>query len=144
MASDLSSFALTTTSSIALLTPAKSHPEVAIQAVAARDRAKPEKFANSNNIPEAKGWYQGILESRRQRLTYTKLELLDDPNIDAIYAPLPNSHHYELALRCIRVGKHLLLGKPSMSNGAEAERFFNLPQLSQPGASVLLDALHIV
>jgi len=143
MASDLSSFALTTTSSIALLTPAKSHPEVAIQAVAALDREKTEKFANSNDIPEAKGWYQGILEFRRRRLTPNQ-NLLDDPNIDAIYAPLPNSHHYELALRCIRVGKHLLLGKPSMSNGAEAERFFNLPQLSQPGASVLLDALHIV
>lgn len=44
---------------MALITPAKSHPEVIIQAVAARDRAKAEKYAKSNDIPEVKGSYQG-------------------------------------------------------------------------------------
>lgn len=39
--------------------PAKSHPEVIIQAVAARDRKKAEAFAKSNNIPEVKDSYQG-------------------------------------------------------------------------------------
>lgn len=48
---------------MALIMPAKSHPEVIIQAVAARDREKGEKFAKANNIPEVKGSYQG--ESRR-------------------------------------------------------------------------------
>ena len=50
-------------SPMALIMPAKSHPEVIIQAVAARDREKGEKFAKANNIPEVKGSYQG--ESRR-------------------------------------------------------------------------------
>lgn len=42
-----------------LIMPAKSHPEVVIQAVAARDRQKAEKFAKANGIPEVKGSYQG-------------------------------------------------------------------------------------
>lgn len=56
---DLHSPVLTITSPLALLGPAKSHPEIVIQAVAARQREKAEKFAKSNNIPEVKGSYQG-------------------------------------------------------------------------------------
>ena len=44
---------------MALIAPAKSHPEVIIQAVAARDRAKAKKFAKSNDIPEVSGSYEG-------------------------------------------------------------------------------------
>jgi predicted dehydrogenase len=44
---------------MALIGPAKSHPEVIIQAVAARDRGKADKFAKANGIPEVKGSYQG-------------------------------------------------------------------------------------
>ena len=44
---------------MALITPAKSHAEVIIQAVAARDREKAEKFAKANEIPEVKDSYQG-------------------------------------------------------------------------------------
>ena len=68
--------------------------------------------------------------------------MLDDPNIDAIYIPLPNSFHYEWAVRSIRAGKHVLLEKPSVSNSAEAEMLFNLPELSQPNAPVVLEAFH--
>lgn len=50
---------LTTSSPLALITPAKSHPEVIIQAVASRDRAKAEAFAKSHGIPEVKNSYQG-------------------------------------------------------------------------------------
>lgn len=50
---------LTIRSPLALLGPAKTHPEVIIQAVAARDRTKAEKFAKANNIPEVKNSYQG-------------------------------------------------------------------------------------
>ncbi|OKL60888.1 hypothetical protein UA08_03869 [Talaromyces atroroseus] len=42
---------------LALITPAKSHPEVIIQAVAARDHAKAEDFAKSNNVLEVKNSY---------------------------------------------------------------------------------------
>jgi predicted dehydrogenase len=44
---------------MSLIAPSKSHPEVIIQAVAARDRQRAEKFAKSNGIPEVKNSYQG-------------------------------------------------------------------------------------
>jgi predicted dehydrogenase len=44
---------------MSLTIPAKSHPEVIVQAVAARDRSKAEAFAKSHGIPEVKDSYQG-------------------------------------------------------------------------------------
>jgi predicted dehydrogenase len=55
---------------------------------------------------------------------------------------LPNSHHYEWAVRSIRAGKHVLLEKPSVANATEAEILFNLPELSEPDAPVILEAFH--
>ena len=70
------------------------------------------------------------------------VDVLDDPDIDAIFIPLPNSLHYEWAVRSIRAGKHVLVEKPSVDNEAEAKILFNLPELSQPNAPVLLEAFH--
>jgi predicted dehydrogenase len=69
-------------------------------------------------------------------------EILDDPNIDAIYILLPNSLHLELAVRSIQPGKHVLLEKPSVNNATEAEILFGLPELSLPNAPVVLEAFH--
>ena len=69
--------------------------------------------------------------------------MLDDPNIDAIYIPLPNAFHFEWAVRSICAGKHVLLEKPCVSNSIEAETLFRLPELSQPNGPVLLEAFHI-
>lgn len=44
---------------MAFINPAKSHPEVIVQAVAARDRKKAEAFAKANSIPEVFDSYQG-------------------------------------------------------------------------------------
>ncbi|KAL8923177.1 MAG: hypothetical protein Q9208_004740 [Pyrenodesmia sp. 3 TL-2023] len=120
---------------LALIGPAKSHPEVIVQAVAARDHQKAAAFAKANAIPEVKNSYQ--VESG-----LNPVAMLDDPNIDCIFIPLPNGLHYEWAVRAIRAGKHVLLEKPSVSNSTEAEILFNLPQLSQPNGPVLLEAFH--
>ena len=69
-------------------------------------------------------------------------EILDDPNIDAVFIPLPNSLHFEWSIRAIRAGKHVLLEKPATSNATEANILFNLPELSKPDAPVLLEASH--
>ena len=45
----------------ALINPAKSHPEVAIQAVAARDKQKAVSYAKKNGIPDVKDSYEGEL-----------------------------------------------------------------------------------
>ncbi|KAJ5585467.1 Oxidoreductase N-terminal [Penicillium hispanicum] len=112
---------------LALITPALSHPEVIVQAVAARDHARASAFAKKHNIPDV-------------RISYD--EILEDPTIDAVLIPLPNSLHFEWAVRAVRAGKHVLLEKPSASNAIEAEILFNLPELSQPNAPVLLEAFH--
>ncbi|KAI1827812.1 putative oxidoreductase [Xylaria intraflava] len=112
---------------LALLGPAKSHPEVVLQAVASRDLKKAQAYAQKNGIPEARGSYQ---------------EIIDDPNIDCVFIPLPNSMHFEWAVKAIRAGKHVLLEKPSVSNTTEAETLFNLPELSKPDGPVLMEAFH--
>ncbi|KAH7330425.1 putative oxidoreductase [Rhexocercosporidium sp. MPI-PUGE-AT-0058] len=113
--------------SLALINPAKSHADVIIQAIAARDRTRAEQFAKTHGIPDVKSSYQDII---------------DDPDIDAIFIPLPNNLHFEWAVKAIRAGKHVLLEKPCVSNSTEANILFNLPELSQPNAPVLLEAFH--
>ncbi|RAO67707.1 uncharacterized protein BHQ10_003719 [Talaromyces amestolkiae] len=104
---------------MSLILPAKTHPEVVIACVAARDRARAEKYAKKHGIESVHDTYQ-----------------------DCIYIPLPNSHHYEWAIRAIKAGKHVLLEKPCTSNGAEARKLFEHPAVTAPNAPVLLEAFH--
>lgn len=131
-------------SPVALVTPAKSHPDIVVQAVAARDRDRAEAYAKKHGIPDVLESYQGKLRTQTwPHLTNTPfLAVLDNPNIDCILIPLPNSLHFEWAAKAIRTGKHVLIEKPSTSNGAETEVLFTMPELSQPGGPVLIEASH--
>lgn len=66
-------------------------------AVASRDLQRAREYAGEWNIPIAYGSYE---------------ELLADPEIDAIYNPLPNHLHAEWSIRAARNGKHVLCEKP--------------------------------
>jgi predicted dehydrogenase len=116
---------------MALITPALSHPSVVIAAVAARDRSKAETYAKKHGIP--------VVHS-----SYT--DLLSDPQIDAIYVALPNSHHHEWALRALEAGKHVLLEKPSCGNAKDAKDLFDyhasLQEKKGDKAPVILEAFH--
>src|SRR5262245_44605969 len=90
----------------ALTRPAQTVPEAQIVAIAARDPKRAEAFARKHHIP---------------RVHQTYSDLLADPEIDAIYNPLPNSLHAEWTIRALRAGKHVLCEKPFASNAQEAE-----------------------
>jgi predicted dehydrogenase len=91
---------------MALTKPARSVPEVQVTAIAARDPKRAERFARRHHIPRVHASYN---------------DLLNDPGIDAIYNPLPNSLHAEWSIRALRAGKHVLCEKPFASNAREAE-----------------------
>ncbi len=77
-----------------------------IAAIASRDIAKARAAATAHGIPTAYGSYE---------------ELLADPNIDAIYNPLPNQLHVPWTIKAAEAGKHVLCEKPLSMTVAEAE-----------------------
>src|SRR5271170_2384918 len=76
-----------------------------IAAIASRDLAKAREAAATLGIPTAYGSYE---------------ELLADPDIDAIYNPLPNHLHVPWTAKAAEAGKHVLCEKPLALNAAEA------------------------
>ena len=55
-------------------------------------------------------------------------ELIDDPSIDAVAIATPVSTHYDLALRALQAGKHVLVEKPLASNTDQVQRLIDLAQ----------------
>ena len=76
-------------------------------AVASRGRDRAEAYAREWSIPRAVTGYQA---------------LLDDPSIDAVYIPLPNTDHVPWTLAAIAAGKHVLCEKPIALAVADVDR----------------------
>ncbi len=74
--------------------------------VASRDADRAAGIAASFGIARSYGNYQA---------------LLDDPEIEAIYNPLPNHLHVEWTVKALDAGKHVLCEKPIGLNAAEAQ-----------------------
>jgi len=72
-------------------------PSATLLALASRDAEKGKKVAKELGIP---------------RLYENYDALLADPDIDAVYVPLPNKLHFEWAMRALSAGKHVLCEKP--------------------------------
>jgi D-xylose 1-dehydrogenase (NADP+, D-xylono-1,5-lactone-forming) len=72
-------------------------PRHALAGVASREPARAEAYAAEWGVPRAFGGYAALLES---------------PDVDAIYIPLPNALHAEWILRALDAGKHVLCEKP--------------------------------
>ena len=86
--------------------PAMQQGELtSVTAIASRDIAKARETAKVLGIPKAYGSYE---------------ELLADPEIDAIYNPLPNQLHVPLSVKAAEAGKHVLCEKPLSMTVAEA------------------------
>jgi predicted dehydrogenase len=89
----------------ALIRPARLVDGVAAVAVAAREPARARAFAGRHAIPTVRDSYQA---------------LIDDPEIDAVYNPLPNGRHAQWTMAALAAGKHVLCEKPLTANADEA------------------------
>ena len=78
-----------------------------VTAVASRDLSKAQAFASELGIPKAYGSYE---------------ELIADPDIDAIYNPLPNSEHAKWSILCAEAGKPVLCEKPLAIDADESQQ----------------------
>lgn len=87
-------------------------PHSEVVAIASRDLGKAQAAADKLGIPKAYGSYE---------------ELLADPDIDAIYNPLPNHLHVPLTVAAAKAGKHVLCEKPIALDAADAEALRQCP-----------------
>ena len=87
--------------------------QLEVVAIASRSLQTAKKAARKLGIPVAYGSYE---------------ELLDDPEIEAVYNPLPNHLHVPLTLAAAAKGKHVLCEKPIALTGAEAEALRGAPK----------------
>lgn len=85
-----------------------------VQAVASRDPRRAQDFAGRWNIPH---WYPAYDD------------LLGDPEVDAVYVPLPNKLHHHWTMRALAAGKHVLCEKPYSRHPQEVNEAFDLAAL---------------
>lgn len=89
-----------------LLPAFKASKTADLRGIASRSAEKSKAYAAKNRIPKAYGGYE---------------ELLKDPDIDAVYNPLPNHLHAEWTMRAADAGKHVLCEKPLTCDATSAE-----------------------
>jgi predicted dehydrogenase len=109
---------------LALIRPARHNPEVVVAAVAARDGARARKFAATNGIARVHDDYEALIA---------------DPDLDAIYNPLPNGLHGKWTRAALQAGKHVLCEKPFTANAAEAREIAGEAAAS---GLVVMEAFH--
>jgi predicted dehydrogenase len=93
-----------------VIPPAQASPEVDLVAVASRELSRAQAYADQWGIPRAYGSYE---------------ELLEDPEIEAVYISLPNSMHVPWSLKALEAGKHVLCEKPLSRHPDEVAAAFD-------------------
>lgn len=116
-------FGVISTAKIAVqkVIPAIQNSELCeVAAISSRNLERAQSVADELSIPKAYGSYK---------------ELLDDPDIDVIYNPLPNNLHVTWSVKALEAGKHVLCEKPI---GMDAEEARQLEAISQnfPGLKI--------
>jgi len=93
-----------------------------VVAVGSRDGERAREYAHALGIARAYASYEQVLA---------------DPEVDAVYIPLPNHLHAEWTIAAARAGKHVLCEKPLAMNAADAQR---MADACQEAGVVLLEA----
>lgn len=109
---------------MALIRPARKVAGAEVVAVAARDRSRAERFAAKHGIGRVHDSYEALIA---------------DPEIDAIYNPLPNAWHAPWTLKALEAGKHILCEKPFTSNATEARQ---VADAADRAGLVVMEAFH--
>jgi predicted dehydrogenase len=109
---------------LALINPAKENTEVVVAAVAARDVSRARAFAAKHGIARVHDSYEA---------------LIGDPDLDAVYNPLPNGLHGRWTRAALTAGKHVLCEKPFTANAAEARE---IAELAAKSDRVVMEAFH--
>ncbi|MCK9901933.1 oxidoreductase [Parafrankia colletiae] len=99
-----------------------ANPDVELTAVASRDAAKAQRFAERFGGEPVVGYSR----------------LLDRPDVDAVYIPLPPGLHAAWVERALRSGRHVLAEKPLTTSRADSER---LTALAETSGLALLESL---
>jgi predicted dehydrogenase len=108
----------------ALIIPANENAEVVVAAIAARDVARAEAFAAKYGIARVHDSYEALVA---------------DPDLDAVYNPLPNALHGKWTRAALSAGKHVLCEKPFTANAAEARQ---IAELAAKSERVVMEAFH--
>ena len=111
----------------AIVDPIQTHPGASLVGLASRDKSRAEAQITRYGLGaecKAYGSYD---------------ELLSNPDIDAVYVPLPNGLHGEWAIKVMEAGKHVLIEKPVASNAEEARK---VRETSVRTGKVALEAFH--
>jgi xylose dehydrogenase (NAD/NADP) len=96
-----------------IVPPARESELVEVVAVASRDGGRASAYAEQNGIARAHEGYEALLA---------------DPEVDAVYIPLPNSLHVEWTKCALEAGKHVLCEKPLTDEPDDAEALFELAE----------------
>jgi predicted dehydrogenase len=108
----------------AAIKPARNVAEAEVVAVAARDRSRAQAFASKHGIAKVCDSYAALIA---------------DPDIDAIYNPLPNGLHAEWTIAALEAGKHVLCEKPFTANATEAQ---DVAAVASRTGLVVMEAFH--
>lgn len=108
----------------ALIRPAREVADAEVVSVAARDPERARRYADKHGIDRVHPTYEA---------------LIGDPDIDAVYNPLPNGLHGRWTLAAIAAGKHVLCEKPFTANADEAA---TVARAGDEAGLVVMEAFH--
>ena len=96
-----------------MLEPARETKKAAVIAVASRDGERAQSYTREHGIERAYGSYE---------------ELLEDPDVEAVYNSLPNSMHVDWSIRALQAGKHVFVEKPLARRPEDVERAYDIAE----------------